>query len=1263
MKHSILSFVFFLSVVAVWADNLRVDMPLRLLGRDYVIATRVENVSTPVGLGKMKYYAGLRVYNPQLVRFTLEADSLVMTADDAKRGPQRVAMPVVGKDDEVVTAEMAGLFTSILRGVDIISGRLQPGVLNKDATTISMHKGDATHLEVSVNYEYSTDSVPFRTTVRKSLLLLSDTPMKTRNVDSRIGYKSNDNKNINRFRLSDNAGAITFYVSDEFPELWQTAIKQGIEDWNIAFARIGKPSVMKAVRYSEAGDGFDPFDITNNCFYNVESDFANAMGSHWTDPRSGEILQADVQFYSGVTEKLKTWLLLQTGAYNKDVADGNVPDNVMKRMIRYAVAHEIGHCLGLEHNYRASYAYPTDSLRSAAFCSRNGTTPSIMDYARFNYVAQPGDGVDMVYPPILGDYDIYAIEAGYRDFPTDAEYKAFIDSHQQDDRYCYTKMKISAVPNDVKVQQSDLGNDALKSTQYGISNIAALPQSVLRNVRAEDVQGFYFQLLMHLVPELKKDEVREYVEEQLTTGFGILNTQKMREVYGDQGEQIDHRRAEFMHRVGREYALNVPADPMSTGMWMPHQIVSDDVYSLLKQDGVRLSKEQIYSINKRCASGAALSLSTDNGVASPYATASFVSKDGLVLTNFHCVSSAVQRLGNGRNDYMRYGCWSTRREEEAPLFGLELHQLLFVEDVTEQVFAGTEGLSEEEREKVVDKQARALMDNSTVGYGRTLRVYSLMGGRQYVRACYRTYRDVRIVACPPMWLGAYGGDDDNWRWPRYSCDFAFLRVYASADGETTDYAKDNVPYHPQSWLKVAKNAVSEGDMTMVMGFPGQTRKNIPAFALDKIVNRDTQLRANALKAKIDYLRECSKKATGTALSGYNVRINKMMNVYLRSKGEIDGVRNSGLVDVKRKEDLALQEWINADADRMARYGSNLIQQMDSVYAKVTLYNHMDEAFSQFAGSGAGIIPFAGKFEKLINIDRSKRKSRRESMENEIPEVQRNIREFFPSISMSEDCGMMKTLLPLYLKAVPKEYLPKGLRGKVDMDQLYATSLLTDSARLEKMLAQCLDTVGVKEVTLTQLSEDPLYRICLDIYTNRVQKQMREATPLRRLNTKLYGVYMRAKAEKDAGKLYPFDGNHTLRFSPGRVKSVNHITDMLQRNDSTSQKFRTLLATLANGKKDASHKKGASSAAHGKKGASPIACFTTSSETSAGNSGSAVINAKGELVGLNFDRTIDSASSIYRFDPLLMRNIAVSTDYILWVIENLSYSQHILKELR
>lgn len=1235
MRRVITTLALLACMLQSWGTHIRVLIPDSLLGRPYIIASRIEHTSQPMSLGKIRLCAGLRVYQPQLVRLDYAEGMLSVTADDHKRGPERIALAAKMVAGQKVEADLAPLFTKMLRGVDILSGKQQPGQLDSTQTRITLVKGDATHLEVSIAYTYNTHAEPYRITVRKSLMLLRSTPMEGRVASPLIGYKSSNGKHIDRFDLTVN-NPITFYFSDEFPTLWQQAIRLGVADWNKAFARIGHPQAVRAMSYSEAGAGFDPYNLLNNCIFQVESNFENAQGNHWVDPRSGEILQADVLLYRGVAERLKTWLLLQTGASNADIADGQVPDSVMVRLLRYAIAHEIGHCLGLEHNFRASYAYATDSLRSDHFCATHGTTASIMDYARFNYVAQPTDHVRHIYPPLLGPYDIYAIEAGYGSFTNQAAYTDFLRQHQTNPQFLYSKLRASTLLTDEAVQHTDLGDNHLASTQYALRNMAALPVAVLRRLEPTDVYKFYFQLLSHLIPCLDQPAEKMFMEEQLTRGYKVLlQTPRMAQVYGLHNEEIEQMRADFITKAQQQYALDIPADPASTGMWMPHQAAGKDVFALLRQDGIKLSPKDIYAINRHCLSGAALSLSGPNGVGSPSASASLVSAHGLVLTNFHCVSTYVQRMAKPNADYMRYGCWATKREEEAPLAGMEAHQLLSIEDVTAQVLMGTDTLSAARRDAVAQQCARRLMSSSQEPYGVTRRVYSMMGGQQYILARYRTFSDVRIVACPPMWLGAYGGDADNWRWPRYSADFAFLRIYTSPSGDPSLYDPQNVPYKPQSYLRMARKEIAEGDLAIVMGYPSQTRKNIPAYALDRIVNHDTQLRANALKAKIDYLSALRDSATGTARSAYEVRINKLMNVYLRSRGEMDGVRLTRLVERKRQEDLQLQEWIDSLPERQQRYGTHLVHQMDSVYARLTVYNHMDEAFSQFVGSGAGIIPFAGKFEKLLTMDHLHRKSRARDMAQEAEAIRRNIREFFPSISMTEDCGMMKTLLPIYTRAVPRQYLPKALQSAIDIDHLYATSLLTDSTRLEHFLDSCIAR-GTAE-----LATDTLYRLCLDIYIGRVQNQNREAAPLRRLNTLVYGKYMRAKSEMMGHQMVPFDANHTLRLSAGRVMAIDSVSQMAARSDWMAPKMRQL---LANGTP------------------LPIACFTTNAETAAGNSGSAVVNAHGEMIGINFDRTVRSTSSIYRNDPLSMRNIVVSTNYILWVIRHLSHSQYILPEL-
>jgi len=481
-------------------------------------------------LGRKYICPGVRLYDPQLLHFAVRDDSLVITTEVTRFHPEPFVLPIAAEQGDSYLVNLAPYFLHIHKGLDILSVKNLPGTLSE--SKVEMMRGDIRHIEVRLNYTYATDSLPYELSLRKSLLLLSDPPMQQRPADPRLSYRDNEHPYINRFRVEKDT-EIVFHVDDKFPKLWQNAIKQGIEDWNLAFEAIGHPNILRAVSFSESGEDFDPYDFTSNTFFRVESEQANAEGRHWIDPRSGEILQADVLFYSNVIAKLKTWIFLQTAAYNPEVR-GEISDSLICRMIRYAAAHEIGHCLGLEHNFRASFAYHTEDLRDPAFCEKFGTTASIMDYARFNYVAQPGDSVTYVFPPILGPYDIYSIEAGYGYFADDAAYRQFIDQHQDEPCYRYRKAERSAVPNDPEVQASDLGDDALASTRYGIANL----QQIMKHIRQWnpgkadpfegmpatllDMQHYYFDLLGHLLPRRHDPEVRAYLDLQLSQGYLFL---------------------------------------------------------------------------------------------------------------------------------------------------------------------------------------------------------------------------------------------------------------------------------------------------------------------------------------------------------------------------------------------------------------------------------------------------------------------------------------------------------------------------------------------------------------------------------------------------------------------------------------------------------------------------------------------------------------------------------------------------------------------
>lgn len=518
-------------------NTLYLEVPVNIMGKPMLFAAKVSQTSNNKDI-----IAGQMPVDPMLIEWSYDSERVYLHENSNNNicnpnesiyegyvrnniTPILKAFPIkcFNKDSTAIVIDVTKYFVSDDKPFSpfvptspfdaMVGTRRMSGSFKQEMSSIISFKSFSQNFNITARLVFAVDKQPFTAIVTSSMVLLPDTPMQPRYADRRVGYFTDDKKSfsskenyikkiqfINRWKLEPKAEdiekhkngelvepqkPIVYYLDPAFPEEWRSFMKEGVEDWQMAFEKIGFKNAIIAKDYPSNNPDFDPSDIRNSCIVYATSDFANAMGPSWTDPRSGEILQGSVYVYHNVLSLLHNWRFIQTATVDPKAREKVYGMDVMGPLLRYLIAHEIGHTIGLMHNMRGSYAIPTDSLRSPRFTEKYGTTSSIMDYARYNYVAQPGDGVTQFLPPRIGEYDMYAIKYGYAKIyeaeSAEAETKilnSWITAVINNPIYKFGEQAIFG-QRDPAAQSESLGDDAVKASKYGIKNLKLIVKNLI----------------------------------------------------------------------------------------------------------------------------------------------------------------------------------------------------------------------------------------------------------------------------------------------------------------------------------------------------------------------------------------------------------------------------------------------------------------------------------------------------------------------------------------------------------------------------------------------------------------------------------------------------------------------------------------------------------------------------------------------------------------------------------------------------------------
>ena len=671
----------------------------------------------------------------------------------------------------------------------------------------------------------------------------------------------------------------------------------------------------------------------------------------------------------------------------------------------------------------------------------------------------------------------------------------------------------------------------------------------------------------------------------------------------------------------------------------------------MQKMGLQLTAEEIYSINNSSLKDAVVQF---NGGC----TAELISKDGLLLTNHHCGYDAIAELSTPEHDYLTNGYWAADRSQELKPKSLYVRFFVRMDDCTKRIMSKvSDSMSEAEREKIIREEIALIEKENSEGGKYVVSVRSFFQGNEFYFFVYQDFKDVRLVGTPPNSIGKFGGDTDNWEWPRHTGDFSMFRVYADANGNPADYSTSNVPLHPKHHLPINLNGVKEGDFAMIMGYPGRTNRWLPAGGIDQNVKYAYPAWVEASKTAMDAMKTYMDKDASVRLN-YASKYARTANYWKNRQGMIDALTKFQTAAAKAKNEAKFDAWANKPENK-AKYGS-VVSTLNNFYSATNDKSRHDNYLSilvrnsEYAGISRGLGAQLMAYAKADAAKRSTMKA----------DLTAAINEFFETTYGPAEMDVLINGLDLYAAKANYE-LANGVASmyadgssKNEVRAMFAMSIL---ASKNGMLA------FLEAPSEGQLSNDPLFKLSVDMLAH-LMKRSEELIKLTDDYNRAYRLLVAGLRESGLSTiLYP-DANSTLRLTYGKVSALPAD----KRNDAKINNYTTLQGTINKYKPndeefdlpqrliELNAKKDFGPYAD-KAGYMPVN-FLTNNDITGGNSGSPVLNGNGELIGLAFDGNIEAMAGDVIFDQKLQKTINVDIRYVLFIIDKYAGAKHIVDEM-